>query len=114
MLAEIHDSSITKNEKQDLERVLKPLKDSITEKKEKALMALSEDDRQALQQLQTILKQRKERRQEVKNQLETLRKASGSSSLDFEKAMSYTTQITEEKERLKKLTKAFKKSNANS
>ena len=102
LLAEIHDSSITKNEKQELERVLKPLKDSITEKKEKALMALSEDDRQALQQLQAILKQRKERRQEIKNQLEVLRKASGSSSLDFEKAMSFTAQTNEEKERLEK------------
>lgn len=102
LVAQIHDSTLTKNEKQELERLLKPLRDIITEKKEKALLDLSDDDRQALMQLKDILKQRKERRQEVKNQLEVLRKGAGSSSLDFEKAMSYTTQINEEKERLEK------------
>ncbi len=107
LLTQIHESSLTKNEKQELERLLKPLRDIITEKKEKAMMTLSEDDRQALQQLQNILKQRKERRQEIKNQLELLRKAAGSSSLDFEKAMSYTTQINEEKERLEKANQSI-------
>lgn len=99
---ELQESSLTKNEKQEIERLLKPLRDIITEKKEKALLALSEDDRQSLQQLKDILQQRKDRRQEIKNQLEVLRKAAGSSSLDFEKAMSYTAQINEEKERLEK------------
>jgi hypothetical protein len=107
LLEQVHDSSLTKNEKQELERVLKPLRDIITEKKEKAMMNLSEDDRQSLHQLQNILKQRKERRQEIKNQLEVLRKAAGSSSLDFEKAMTYKTQINEEKERLEKANHAI-------
>lgn len=107
LVAQIHDSSLSKNEKQELERVLKPLRDIITDKKEKALLALSEDDRQSLQQMQSILNQRKERRQEIKNQLEILRKAAGSSSLDFEKAMSYTSQINEEKERLDKANQAI-------
>jgi hypothetical protein len=107
LLQQIHDSSLTKNEKQELERLLKPLRDIITEKKEREMMALSEDDRQALQQLQNILKQRKERRQEIKNQLEVLRKTAGSSSLDFEKAMSIKTQINEEKERLEKANQAI-------
>lgn len=102
LVTQIHDSNLTKNEKQELERLLKPLRDIITEKKEKALLNLSEDDRQALLQLKEVLKQRRERRQEIKNQLEVLRKAAGSSSLDFEKAISYTTQINEEKERLEK------------
>lgn len=102
LMEQVQDSSLTKNEKQEIERLLKPLKDIITEKKEKALLDLSEDDRHALQQLQDILNQRKERRQEIKKQLEVYRKAAGSSSLDFEKAMSFTTQINEEKERLEK------------
>ncbi len=102
LVTHIHDSNLTKNEKQELERLLKPLRDIITEKKEKALLDLSEDDRQALLQLKEILNQRRERRQEIKNQLEILRKAAGSSSLDFEKAISYTNQINEEKERLEK------------
>jgi len=102
LLGDIHDSPLSKNEKQELEKVLKPLRDIITDKREQALLALSEDDRQALQQMQSILKQRKERRQEIKNQLEILRKGAGSSGLDFEKAMNFTSQINEEKERLDK------------
>lgn len=102
LLAQIHESMLTKNEKQELERMMKPLRDIITEKKERAILNLSEDDRQSLNQLQEILKQRKERRQEIKNQLEVLRKASGSSSLDFEKAMQFTSLLNDEKERLEK------------
>lgn len=107
LLAEVHDSSLGKNEKQEIERILKPLRDIITDKKEKALLALSDDDRQALQQMQLILNQRKERRQDIKNQLEILRKGAGSSSLDFEKAMSFTNQINEEKERLEKANQSI-------
>lgn len=105
---QIQESVLTKSEKLELERLLKPLKDVITDKKEKALLDLSDNDRETLQQLQDILKQRKTRRQEVKNQLEALRKASGSSSLDFEKAMSYNAQINEEKERLDKIGSGIK------
>ncbi len=102
VVSQLQESTLTKNEKLEIERLLKPLKDIITDKSEKALLALSEDDRHALQQLQDILSQRKERRQEIKKQLEIYRKAAGSSSLDFEKAMSFTAQINEEKERLEK------------
>lgn len=102
LLTQINDSPLIKSEKQELERLLRPLRDIISEKREKTLLSLSEDDRQSLHHLQDILRQRKERRQEIKNQLETYRKAAGSSSLDFEKAMAYTTQINEEKEHLEK------------
>jgi hypothetical protein len=105
---QVNDSAITKNEKQEIERILKPLRDIISEKKEQTLLALSEDDRQTIQQLKDILKQRKERRQEIKNQLEIYRKGAGSSSLDFEKAIAFTTQINEEKERLEKNNQGIK------
>lgn len=108
LLTQIADSTLTKNEKQEIERLLKPLKDTITEKHEKALLNLSEDDRQNLKQLQDILNQRKSRRQEIKIQLETLRKTTGSSSLDFEKAMSINALISEEKERLDKINLGIK------
>lgn len=107
LLIQIHESPLAKNEKQELERLLKPLRDVITEKMERALLDLTDDDRQALQQLQGVLKQRQERRQEAKSQLETLRKAAGSSSLDFEKAMSYQTQMNEEKTRLEKINQSI-------
>ncbi|MBA3816953.1 MAG: hypothetical protein H0X29_10650, partial [Parachlamydiaceae bacterium] len=68
----------------------------------------SDDDRQSLMQLKEILKQRKERRQEIKNQIEVFRKASGVSGLDFAQAMNYNTQIAEEKERLEKITQGIK------
>jgi hypothetical protein len=108
LLTEIQDAAITKIEKQELERLLKPLRDSISEKKEKALLDLSDDDRQAFEQLKDVLGQRKIRRDEVKAQLEILRKSAGSSSLDFEKAMNLNVQINEEKERLEKMVLGVK------
>lgn len=107
----INNASLSKSEKLELERMLKPLRnaiaDALSDKKEKDLMALSEDDRIAIQQLQEVLKQRKERRQEIKNQLEILRKAGGASGLDFEQAMNRTTQINTEKERLEKINQGI-------
>lgn len=102
LLADIHEAQISKIEKLELEKLLKPLRDVITEKKEKALLNLSADDRQSLDQLKEVLEQRRQRRQEIKDQLDALRKTAGSSSLDFEKAMNLNTQIHEEKERLDK------------
>jgi hypothetical protein len=107
LLAEIQGSSLSKTEKLELERSFKPLRDIIADKKEKALLDLSEDDRAALLQMKTILEQRKERRLEIKNQLEALRKSAGSSSLDFEKAINNKNQINEEKERLEKANQSI-------
>jgi len=103
-LLKIADLPMTKSEKQELERLLKPVKDAIVDKKEQTLMALSDDDRQALQQLQEILKQRLAQRVEIKGQLESIRKARGSSSLSFEQAMTYNTQEAQEKERLDRVS----------
>lgn len=103
LLEKIHSSQLLKAEKLDLERLLKPLRDVITDKQEHALMSLSDDDRQALQHLKEVLNQRKSRRQEIKDQLELLRKAKGSSGLGFEQAMEYNTQMQEAKERLDKI-----------
>lgn len=107
----INNAGLNKSEKQDLERILKPIRtaiaDALSEKKEKDLMSLSEDDRIAIQQLQEVLKQRKERRQEIKQQLEILRKAGGASGLDFEQAMNRTNQINAEKERLEKINQGI-------
>lgn len=108
MLEKILNAPLQKVEKQELERQLKSLRDLITEKKEQALLTLSADDRQSLQQLKELLQQRKERRQGIKEQLEVLRKASGNSGLDFEKAMEYNSQLNDEKERLEKLNQSIK------
>jgi hypothetical protein len=107
LIEKVATSNLTKSEKLELERMLKPLRDVISEKKEKALLALSDDDRQALTNLKEVLRERKERRQEIKSQLETFRKSSGASGLDFEQAMSYKNQLSTEKERLEKINQSI-------
>lgn len=108
LLEKVASIALSKAEKLEIERQLKLLRDLISEKRESSLIALSEDDRQSLQQLKEILKQRKERRQEIKNQIEMFRKASGASGLDFEQAMSYNSQMAAEKERLEKIIEGIK------
>ncbi|HEV8050962.1 MAG TPA: hypothetical protein VGP47_00590 [Parachlamydiaceae bacterium] len=99
----ISSSSMGKADKQEIERQLKPLRDLISEKRESSLLSLSDNDRQSLQQLKEVLKQRKERRQEIKSQIDALRKTAGASGLDFEQAMNFNAQVAAEKERLEKI-----------
>jgi hypothetical protein len=94
----------TKLEKQELENLLKPIKEAIVDKREKALMMLSSDDRQAVLELKELLKQRKDQRQEIRAHLESLRRSRGSSSLDFEQALNVNTQEAADKERLEKVS----------
>ena len=92
----------SKMEKQQLERQLRPLKDLVADKKEHSLINLSDDDRKTLENLKLVLQQKKERRQEIKDSVETYRKALGASNLDFEKAMLYNELLEQERERLDK------------
>lgn len=102
ILSQVASIESSKIEKQQLERSLRPLKDLIAEKKEHSLLNLSEDDKKALENLRAVLQQKKQRRQEIKEQLETYRKALGGSSLDFEKAIQMGELVELEKERLDK------------
>lgn len=99
--------SLTKNEKLEFKNLQMSLRDKIAEKKEASLMKLPQGDKEAIFQLKDILKQRKERKTEIKKQLEDLRKAAGSSGLDFEKAMKYKEQIQVEKNRLSHIEKGI-------
>lgn len=108
LIQTIANTPMSKVEKQAFERQLKPLKDLITDKKEKSLLNLSDDDKQALQQLKSILQQRKERKVEIKNQIEIYRKAHGNSGFDIEQAMLYNEQMNLEKERLEKINLGIK------
>lgn len=107
LLSEVAESSMTKGEKQILERNLKRIRDLIAEKKEKTMVELSQHDRESIEQLQQVLNQRKERRNEIKIQVEEYRKLIGSSGLDFEKAMSYNELMAVEKERLDKVNQGI-------
>lgn len=99
---EVEALSLSKFEQLQFDKLAKPLKDLIAERKESALLNLSADDLQVLEQLREVLKQRKQRRQEIREQLEAYRKALSGSGLDFEKAMNYREQMDQEKERLEK------------
>lgn len=105
-------SGLSKPEKQEMERMHKDLRnaltDALSERKEKALLSLSDDRRQAIEQLREILEERRSRRQEIKNQLKLFRKASGSSGLTFQQAMTYNAQIQTEEERLEKINFGIK------
>lgn len=92
---------ISKIEKQQIERSLRPLKDLVADRKENSLLHLTDDQRQNLENLRIVLLQKKQRRQEIKDQMETYRKAP--SGLDFEKAMFYREQADQERDLLDKV-----------
>ncbi len=95
--------SLAKAERQVVDRQFKQLKDLLHEKKTKALLMLSDENLKAVFELRVVLEERKARRQEIKNQLESYRKLLGGSSLDFEKAISYREIIEAEKASLGKM-----------
>lgn len=108
IVQEISASNLNRVEKQELEREFKPFKELIADKEEAKLLALSKDDREAINSLKEVLKQRKARRQEIKEKIDELRKKAGTSGLDFSKAITLNEQISEEKEKLDKLTDGIK------
>ncbi len=99
---QFEETTLAKAERQIIDRLFKQLKDILDDKREKTLLMLSEDDQKALDQLKAVLEERKFRRQEIKNQLESYRKLLGGSGLDFEKAMMYREMIEAEKATLEK------------
>lgn len=107
IIESIQNAPMRKADKQEIERQLKPLRDIISEKHESSLLALSNDDRQSLQQLKEVLKQRKERRQEIKAQIDALRKTAGASGFNIEQAMNVNAQEAAEKERLEKINQGI-------
>lgn len=101
--AKIAGLSATKIEKLDLEKLLKPVKEALVDLREKALLNLSADDRNAILQLKEMLQCRCEQRQEIRERIEALRKAKGASGQDFEHAMQVLTLESSEKELLDKV-----------
>ncbi|MDF2577110.1 MAG: hypothetical protein K0S74_594 [Chlamydiales bacterium] len=101
-------SFLSKADKQTFERLLKPIKDILVEKKASNLIALSADDQQLLDNLRLVLKEQQQRRKEIKTQLESYRKSRGASGLDFEKSLSHQKLIEEEKERLENIDAIIK------
>ncbi len=102
LMDEIQKSALSKLEKNELDRILKPLKDLLREKREQALLSLPADERQALEQLKELLVEKREYRQEVKERIEQYRKLLGASGLSFEKSLDYSARLSEEKESYEK------------
>lgn len=98
---------IPKREREPLERILKEIRNLIEEKKEESLLNLSDESKAALGNFKEILLQRKQRRSEIKAQVEEYRKVIGGSSLDFEKAIEYGELLAQEKERLEKMDESI-------
>ncbi|ETR79685.1 hypothetical protein X556_0985 [Chlamydia pneumoniae B21] len=63
----------------------------------------SPDSREKLVNMRQVLKQRRERRQELKDKLEQDKKLLGSSGLDFDRAMQYSALVEEDKRALEEL-----------
>lgn len=99
----IGDLPYSRAHKTEYEKKLRFLRDRIVEKKENKLLSLSDDDKLAFQQLQSVLKERKGRRQEIKSRIETFRKAQSASGTGFAEALQSNAEMEEEKERLAKI-----------
>ncbi|MCB1181417.1 MAG: hypothetical protein KDK55_05300 [Chlamydiia bacterium] len=104
---EFSELKINKIEKQSIERELKRVRDQLADREEEALISLSGEDKKVLSTLEEFLQTKKERRGEIKKGVEEIRKMVGSSGFDFEKAMTLSTQLEEEKERLEKIDESI-------
>lgn len=92
-----------KAEKMRFEKTIRKLSDAIVDKKEKNVLNLPSEDREALGQLRGILHERLQERNEIKKNLEIHRKTLGGSGFDFEKAMAIREVMDNDKERLGKI-----------
>lgn len=101
---EIGSLGLSKAEKKQMENLLRPLRDLITDKKELSLLNLSGDDLIMRENYLTVLKQKKERRAMIKDQIDVYRKALGVSGLDFEKSLHLSELLDQERERFDKAT----------
>ena len=109
---DISEMGVPKQEKKNLLKLLKPLRDVILDKREQALLSLSEDDQQALQHLRDLAKEKKQIRLEIKQQLEKCRKEKGTSGFDFERAMQFEEQMAELKVSLAKSDESLSETEA--
>jgi hypothetical protein len=92
--------TLSKAEKSLLERLFKQLKDQLLAAKGRKLLSLSDGEQEQYNGLVQLLLEKKERRHEMKAQLEIYRKALGGSSLDFEKSIQYQEFVDQERESL--------------
>jgi len=105
--AKIKQLSVPSKVEAKLMHLLQPIEDMLDVKKEQALLEAGGDAHEQRQNLREILNQRLKKREEIKGKLQSLRKESGSSRLDFAQAMTNSTQMQEEKDRLEILDQSI-------
>ncbi len=91
---------LAKSLQNDFDRHLQILRDKISEAK---IRNLPKNDQDAYEQLKVLLSESKKRRKEIKEKLESYRKAAGTSGLDMEQALKQRELLDHEKERLEKV-----------
>lgn len=93
--------NFTRGQKQEVEALLRKIKDALTDLKDSAL--LSDDARMELSSLTALLNERKERRREIKSEIDSLKKLQGGSGLDISRAMEYNELMETQRARLEKI-----------
>ncbi|MCB1118335.1 MAG: hypothetical protein KDK65_00075, partial [Chlamydiia bacterium] len=97
---EVGTLKLTKTEKLFVQRLMNQLKEKIISQHEAALLQLPDDQKQALDQLKTLLDEKQEWRQQIKSEVDALKKLNSGSGLDFEKAIEIRQLLDEEEHKL--------------
>lgn len=100
---------ISRNERTQLDRYFRELKEKISTKKDQMIFALAENSEAGadIAAMQSDLKKLLEHRRQIKETVDNLRKQSGSSGFDITKAMELGQQVHVENERLDKANAAI-------
>lgn len=107
LISQMPSLSFSKQHRQELELILKTLRDVIDDKKERALLALPANERESIERIHLVLREKKAKRQEIEEQLKAYKKASVASGLNFEQAMKYDELIRSEKEILQRMNEGI-------
>lgn len=100
---ELQELRVHKGQREQVEKSLKLVLEKIHELKEKRLLSLSPEDKNALEILNAALIEKKDLRKSVKQTLENYRKKKGSQGLDVLQALELEDFIEMEKENLIKI-----------
>jgi DNA repair exonuclease SbcCD ATPase subunit len=111
LLAQCESAGFSRQERLQLERPFKELRENIAAQKDRLLLALADggDDLTTDKAvLQADLRKLQTHRQQIKEQLEQLKRQAGTSGLDFTRAIELNEQIEAAKERLEKTDHAVR------
>ena len=103
LVKNVDDPSLSEEERNQFNDKLETLRDAITVKEDEELLKLPKEEPGILEQLEEILKQRLQRRSEIEQSKEKLRKITGGSGLDIKQSMYYSERFIAEKKRLEKI-----------